>query len=67
VKNTRGSKLDMKVDGLLNGRMFYAANGKDNKMDAKSVGLIDEVGNMDRAIMLAQGLAEVRKLLSNQL
>jgi protease-4 len=67
VKNARGSKLDLKVEGLLNGRMFYASNGKDNKLDAKSVGLIDEIGSMDRAIMLAQGLAEVRKLLSNQL
>ena len=34
---------------------------------AKTVGLIDEVGTMDRAIALAQSLAEVRKFLTNQL
>lgn len=67
VKEKRGSKLDLKVEGLLNGRMFYATNGKDSKLDAKSVGLIDEVGSMDLAITLAQSLAEVRKFLSNQL
>ena len=60
VKEKRGSKLDLKVEGLLNGRMFYAS-------DAKAVGLIDEVSNMERAINLAQSLAEVRKFLSNQL
>jgi protease-4 len=57
VKENRGSKLDLKAEGLLNGRMFYAA-------DAKKAGLIDEVGNMDLAITLAQGLAEVKKLTS---
>jgi protease-4 len=58
IKENRGSKLDLKADGLLNGRMFYAT-------DAKKVGLIDEVGNMDLAISLAQGLSEVKKLTSS--
>jgi protease IV len=57
IKENRGSKLDLKAEGLLNGRMFYAAN-------AKKVGLIDEVGNMDMAITFAQGMAEVNKLKS---
>jgi protease IV len=57
IKENRGSKLDLKADGLLSGRMFYAA-------DAKKVGLIDEVGNMDMAIIMAQGMAEVNKLKS---
>ena len=32
VKKARGNKLDLKVEGLLNGRMFYASNGKDSKL-----------------------------------
>jgi protease IV len=67
VKKARGNKLDLKIEGLLNGRMFYASGGKDGHPDAKTVGLIDEVANMDRAIMLAQSLAEVRKFLSNRI
>jgi hypothetical protein len=47
--------------------MFYALNPKDEKLSAKIVGLIDEVASMDRAIIVARGLAEVRKFLSNTL
>jgi len=62
VKEKRGQKLDMTVEGLINGRMFYASNSKNSKLDAKAVGLIDEVADLDRAISLAKGLAEVRKI-----
>lgn len=67
VKRNRGSKLNMDIEGLLNGRMFYASNGRDSSLDAKAVGLIDEIGSLERAIMMAQSLAEVRKFLSNTL
>ena len=64
VKRNR-KKLNLEVDGLLNGRMFYASNGRDNSLDAKAVGLIDEIGSLERAIMIAQSLAEMKKLFSN--
>jgi protease IV len=60
VKTNRGEKLNMKTEGLLNGRMFFAA-------DAKSSGLIDEVANIDYAINLALSLREAYKLVSNEL
>lgn len=43
VKHTRGNKLDTKIEGILAGRMFYAAEAKKN-------GLIDSVGTMQMAI-----------------
>lgn len=64
VRSARGSKLDQKTEGILNGRMFYAANQKKPELSAKAVGLIDEVADLERAISLAKGLAEMRKLLS---
>ncbi len=64
VKSARGSKLDLKVEGILNGRMFYADNQKKPELSAKTVGLIDEVADLDRAISLAKGLAEVRKIFN---
>lgn len=48
VRNRRRN-LDEKVDGILNGRMFFAA-------DAKKHGLIDAIGNADTAT------EEVRRL-----
>ena len=48
VRNRRRN-LDEKVDGILNGRMFFAA-------DAKSHGMIDAIGNADTAT------EEVRRL-----
>lgn len=56
VKNNRGGKLKLDVEGLLNGRMFFALNAKDNSLNAKEVGLIDEVGNIDTAVMVAKDL-----------
>jgi protease-4 len=67
VKTNRGSKLDLNIEGLLNGRMFYASNGKDEKLNAKHAGLIDEVSSLDRAIMMAQSLSEVKKFLSERI
>lgn len=58
VKELRGSKLNLEVPGLLNGRMFFARNEKDNLLNAKAVGFIDEVGDMDLAIRVARDLAK---------
>jgi protease IV len=38
IKSARGSKLKLQVPGLLNGRMFFAKNDKDNSLNAKEVG-----------------------------
>ena len=57
IKANRGSKLNLEVPGLLNGRMFFAKNDKDNSLNAKEVGLIDEVGTFDLAVRLARDLA----------
>lgn len=64
VKEKRGSKLDMSAEGLLNGRMFYAVNPNSDKLDARNVGLIDEVASLEYAIELAASLAEARKFMS---
>jgi len=58
VKANRGNKLKMDVPGLLNGRMFFAKNDKDSSLNAKEVGLIDEVGNLDVAITVARNLTK---------
>jgi len=58
IKATRGNKLKLDVPGLLNGRMFFANNEKDNSLNAKEVGLIDEVGTLDDAIDLSRDLAK---------
>ena len=43
VKNKRGDKLDLKVEGIIAGRMFFAD-------DAKKNGLIDSIGTRDFAV-----------------
>jgi len=58
VKENRGEKLNMEIPGLLNGRMFFAKNNKDSALNAKAVGLIDEVGSLDVAILQARDLAK---------
>lgn len=58
VKANRGSKLKLDTSGLLNGRMFFAQNDKDNSLNAKEVGLIDEVGSLDVAVRTARDLAK---------
>lgn len=58
IKANRGTKLNLEIPGLLNGRMFFAQNSKENSLNAKEVGLIDEVGTMDLAIQYARDLAK---------
>lgn len=48
-------QLDQSVDGILNGRMFYAA-------DALKYGLIDQVGTADDATQLVRQLAASMQL-----
>lgn len=43
VKSKRGDKLDLKVEGIIAGRMFYANEAKTN-------GLIDSIGTRDFAV-----------------
>lgn len=58
IKANRGAKLKLDTLGVLNGRMFFARNDKDNSLNAKEVGLIDEVGSFDTAVRLARDLAK---------
>jgi protease-4 len=58
VKQNRGAKLKLEIPGILNGRMFFARNDKNNSLNAKEVGLIDEVGSLDVAIQLSRALAK---------
>lgn len=66
VKEKRGSKLDLSVEGLLNGRMFYAGNPNDEKLTAVKVGLIDEIGTLDYAVALAASLYESKTFMSDE-
>jgi len=50
IKTNRAGKLDLETTGLLNGKTFYA-------QQALNVGLIDEIGNRERAVEYAQQLA----------
>lgn len=59
VKANRSGKLNLEVPGLLNGRMFFADNQKDQALNAKAVGLIDEVGSVDLAVQLVRDLAKM--------
>jgi protease-4 len=58
VKANRAGKLKMDVIGLLNGRCFFAKNDKEISLNAKEVGLIDEVGTFDTAVRLVRDLAK---------
>lgn len=57
VKKHRGDKLKADTDGILSGKMFFS-------LDAKEVGLIDEVGSLDIAIEMARDMASTR--IANQ-
>lgn len=59
VKENRKGKLKLDTPGLLNGRMFFAENQKDQSLTAKAVGLIDETGSMDMAIQIARDLTKM--------
>ena len=58
VKSFRKDMLKMDVPGLLNGRMFFANNARDNSLNAKEVGLIDEAGSLELAVEYARDLAK---------
>ncbi|MDD2799388.1 MAG: S49 family peptidase [Bacteroidales bacterium] len=57
VKQYRGDKLDISVEGILNGRTFFAP-------DALKYGLIDSIGSMDKAIARAKELVDIRLMTS---
>ena len=59
VKNARGQKLNTEIPGILKGRMFGSEQ-------AKEYGLIDEIGNLDRAVQVARELS-VNALVNNYL
>jgi len=65
IRKNRGTKLNIEVEGLLNGRMFYSYNANNADLNAKAVGLIDGVGDMRYVIGLALSLTEVRKYMNN--
>lgn len=50
VKQNRGARLKLETDGLLRGRMFYAA-------DAVRVGLADRIGSMQQAVERSKELS----------
>jgi protease IV len=54
MKQNRGSKLDLSVEGLLEGRMFYA-------MDAVANGLIDGIKTMDEIVEFALNMAQTQR------
>lgn len=55
VKERRGDKLNLSVEGLLSGKMFYAEESKEH-------GLCDSIGNMNQAIEMVHRLAAGRDL-----
>lgn len=57
VRQTRAGKLKENTPGALSGKMFFA-------MDAMQAGLIDAMGDMNKAIAKAQELAEVKKFMN---
>lgn len=58
VKNNRGSRLNTSVEGILEGRMFFAK-------DALSYGLIDGIITLTELVRMAQSEAQIRELKSN--
>jgi protease-4 len=57
VRQNRAGKLDESVEGLLNGKMFYAE-------DALKAGLIDQIGNFDTALQMAAQLS-AKQVINN--
>lgn len=57
VKAGRGDKLNVKADGIFNGRMF-------NVTEAKSNGLIDSVGTLQTAVNKVAELAKAKKKMT---
>jgi protease IV len=59
VKTSRGAKLKADTPGALTGKMFFAE-------DALKTGLIDSIGNMQKAVEKAMELAEIRKFMQTK-
>ena len=58
VKSMRGSKLNLEVEGLLSGKMFFAK-------DALDYGLIDSIGDKAKAIDKVLELADINQFMLN--
>ncbi len=58
VKQSRGAKLKIETPGLLTGKMFFGE-------DSLESGLIDSIGNMQKAIEKALLLADVKKFMNS--
>lgn len=58
VKQSRGTKLKAETPGILTGKMFFAEDAQEN-------GLIDSIGNMQKAIEKALLLADVKKFMNS--
>ena len=58
VKTMRGDKLNLKVEGLLEGKMFYAA-------DNNAHGLIDGIKSFDNTIQFALDMAESKSIINS--
>jgi len=58
VKKARAGKLNEKEPGLLSGKMFLAEAAMKN-------GLIDSIGNMQKAITKALELADIKKFMNS--
>jgi len=58
VEKNRGSKLNKNVEGILNGRMFFAET-------ALKHGLIDSIGNLNAAIAKVRFLAEANNFMNS--
>lgn len=58
VKQSRGNKLKAETPGILTGKMFFAEDAQEN-------GLIDSIGNMQKAIEKALLLADVKKFMNS--
>lgn len=56
IKNFRKEKLKTETPGILTGKMFFANEALKN-------GLIDSIGNMEKAVQKAIDLVEVRKFM----
>lgn len=58
VKQSRVTKLKAETPGILTGKMFFAESAMEN-------GLIDSIGNMQKAIEKALLLADVKKFMNS--
>ncbi len=59
VKAARMGKLNEKTPGVISGKMFFAE-------EAKNAGLIDSIGNMQKAVEKAMELVEIRKFMQTK-